>query len=159
MSVTPPGGNGMMIRTGLLGYCSAALTPDTSTAHNTAHAATHKTAIRLMLGITALLWMLRPLFDLDLGVVDHLRPFHRFGLDAGREFGRRAGDGHEAEGLELLLHVGQRHELLDLAVERLDHVFRRRGGDDDAGERVALMPGTAGFRRGRHVRQGGDTLR
>src|SRR6516165_12288425 len=62
---------------------------------------------------------------LDVGPADDLAPLVDLDLDLRGELLRRIGDGVEAEHLEALLDVGQRHDRLDLAVEEIDD--RARG--------------------------------
>src|SRR5262249_25942782 len=112
LSVTPPGPKGIRIFTGFVGYCWASAVPAIASAR-------HAAAIRKTVFIAFLLgWLFS--FDPDVGVVDDLRPLGAFGLDARAELGRCVGHRDEAESVELLLHVRQHDQFLDLGIELVD---------------------------------------
>ena len=55
----------------------------------------------------------------DLGIPDHTAPFCQLNIDALGELLGGVADRQEAEGQELLLHVGLRHHLGDLALQEV----------------------------------------
>src|SRR3981081_3058257 len=67
--------------------------------------------------------------NLDVRGADHLAPCLYFSLDALREFLRRARNRVAAKRHQTLLHVRQREDFGDLAIEQSDDFLRCSGRD------------------------------
>src|SRR5262249_55503547 len=78
------------------------------------------------------------LLRLDVSRADDLAPGRGLELDAGRELLRRAADRFEAERRQALLHVRQRNDLRDLALDRADDLVRRSGRSQESDPTVAF---------------------
>src|SRR4051812_152368 len=74
----------------------------------------------------------RLLPDPDVAVADHLAPLVAFGLEIGGELVRRIADRNEADGCELLLHVGHGDDLDHLLADDFADLFRRAGLNENA---------------------------
>src|SRR5207244_7404757 len=97
-----------------------------------------------------------PLLRLDVGRADNLAPHFGLDLDAACEFLRRAGDGFETERGQAFLHVRQRDDSRDLALNRADDLIRRSGWGQKSDPAVALDVRIAGLGGRRDV---GEELR
>ncbi len=96
---------------------------------------------------------------LDIGVAHDLRPLGDLGLDPRAELVRRISDRIEPERRELLLDVGERQRLHDLAVEQVDHRPRCVRRHQDPDKDIGLLIAQPGFDHGRHIRQRRRALR
>src|SRR5262245_41293381 len=108
MSVTPPGGNGTPIFTGLVGYCCSNAGPVTRSAA--------QSATRRMADVIESL-PLRCSFDLELRVAHDFAPLLHFDLDPRAEFLGLVDHRNEAKRHELFTHVRHRADLDDLSVQ------------------------------------------
>src|SRR5262249_24649076 len=93
-------------------------------------------------------------FRPDVGCFNHLGPFSEFDLNVLGEFLRGTRDRFEAKHSKLLLDVGQRHDLDDLAMKESYDLFWRSGRYDETLPVIARDIRVADLRRGGQIRQG-----
>src|SRR5512147_2578504 len=90
--------------------------------------------------------------DLDVSVLDDLRPLRRFGADEGGELLARTAAVFGAVGVELLLHVGHGEDLVDVLVHLLRDRRGQLAGADQAIPGGGLEAGEALLLHRRHAR-------
>src|SRR5262249_14892366 len=93
------------------------------------------------------------LLGLDASRLDHLCPLRAVTLEDRAGLLQRGRHGNETEGVEALLHVGQRRRVADLAMKQRYNLCWRAGRHEQANPEIAFDLGKARLRHCGHIRQ------